>query len=83
MVGAVFGTKAELVRINSGCNRCKVGERCADYYVALGRNVFKGFVYFLCQFHAFCEGGVHLPVACYNILSHFYFMIKFLSIYDS
>ena len=39
---------------------------------ALGCGSSEGGVYLLGELDAFGQGGVHLPVACNDVLSHFY-----------
>ena len=73
MVGAVFGTKTELVLVDNGGYGSQMGERSADDHVALRVDAFEGLVNFFCQSHTFGKGGVHLPVTCYDVLSHDYF----------
>ena len=70
MVGAVFGAEAEHVLVNYGCYGGQVGEGHADDYVAIVLLGGEGGVYLVGQLEAFGKGGVHLPVACYDILSH-------------
>ncbi len=72
MVGTVLGSETELILVDDVVDGCEVSEGDADDYVALGCGSSEGGVYLLGELDAFGQGGVHLPVACNDVLSHFY-----------
>ena len=72
MVGAVFGTETELSGIDYGIDRSKVSERYGDDDVAVGGKTFEGLVDIFSKTYTFGKSGIHFPVACYNVLSHFF-----------
>ena len=71
VVSAVFGAEAEDILVDYSSHRAEVCERSADDYVAIDRSGLERFIYFFCQSNTFGNSGVHLPVAGYDILSHY------------
>ena len=72
VVSAVFSAKTELGLVDCCGYGSEVGEGNADYYVAFGGCAFKSLVDVLCQAYAFGKGGIHFPVAGYDVFSHCY-----------
>ena len=70
MVGAVLGGEGDLGALEGLGDAHQVGERRGDDELDIGREVLglrgDGFG----EFNAFGNGGVHLPVAGNDILSH-------------
>ena len=78
VVGAVFGAEAEFALFGDDVvDRYQVGEGYADYDIALGLNALECLVDFFGEFHALRNGGVHFPVSCNNVLSHFGYTVYF------
>ncbi len=70
LVGAVLGGEGHGATFQNLGDRGQVGERRGDDE----RNALRYFIYFgddgFCQFNSFGDGGIHLPVASYDFLSH-------------
>ena len=71
MVGAVFGAEAKTCLVYLGGDGSEMGEGHADDYVTLGILAGEGGIDLLGEGYSFRQVGVHLPVACYDFLSHF------------
>lgn len=77
MVGAVLGSETEFIFVDDVVDGCKVGEGDADDYVTLGCGGCEGGVDLLGELDTFGQGGVHLPVACNDVFSHFYLKLEY------
>ena len=70
LVGAVLGTKSDDVLIEELCDACQVNERSTDNHAAVWLLGCQCLVKLLCKSDTILQVHVHLPVACYNFLSH-------------
>ena len=72
LVGAVLCRKRDGAALQGLCHRHEMGERRSNDEL----HAFRDFIHFcndsFCKFHTFSNGGVHLPVAGYDFLSHFH-----------
>ena len=70
LVGAVLGPKSNYRLVEELCDGCQVDKRGADNHTTVRLVGLKSFVQLLCKSNTFLEIHVHLPVSCYNFLSH-------------
>ncbi len=72
VVCAVLGAQLHLGTLEDLCHRGQVGERRSNYQFNVCGEIL-GFLHnSLGEFYAFGHGGVHFPVARYNVFSHNY-----------
>ncbi len=79
LVCAIFSAQFYEFGVQKWRNSCQVNKRCTDDNPAIGLVGFHGVVDAGCEGYAFLQVHVHLPVACYDFLSHFeIFIIGFM-----
>ena len=71
LVSAVLGCHLDVLAVDGLDHFGQVNEGRAKDDGALGRVLCQDVVDVLCQFNSFLQSLVHLPVSCYNFLSHF------------
>ena len=71
MVGAVLGAQLNLGTLQDLGHRGQVGKRRSHYQLYVSRKFLGFFNYGFGEFYAFGHGGVHFPVARYNVFTHF------------